>query len=203
MLAYFLKVFCIGGISLIIVGCHDRVEPTGIKDYELSEDGQVVKFRLPLAHNAEVTNQHLIFFRVQYPSMKALPSNPYEIRDDDIAVWIRLESGVGRTENMMKRALPEFDTSKPGAVYYDGMADEHKIYKRGPPNTEKETQYTVFRSYDKEWVAVSQAPRRMKAERKLGDGLDVRYMYAIGLWPSHKEIDKAVTDYIVEHLITS
>jgi hypothetical protein len=203
MLASFLKAICIGGIGLIIVSCHDRAVPAGVKDYELKDDGLVATFRLPLAHNAEVTKQHLISFNVQYPSMKALPSNPSEIREDDIAVWIILESGAGRTENMMKRALPEFDTSKPGAIYYAGIAGENKVYKQGTPNTDKETQYSVFRAYDNEWVGIWQAPRRMSAERKLGDRLEVRYMYSIDLWPNHKEVDKAVTDYIAEHLITS
>lgn len=202
MLASFIKTLCICGISLI-VGCQDRVEPASVKDYELKDGVLFATFRLPLSHEAELTNQHILHFRLQYPSMNPLPTNPYQLKDDDIAIWIQLDRGLGRTKMMIKESLSEFDPLKPGVSYSTGMEGEYEIYKWGQPNTNKEHKISVFRAFDNEQVGLWQAPRRMKAERKLGDRLSVTYMYAIKLRPNFKEIDKAVSDYISEHLLTT
>lgn len=202
MLALFVKAICICGISLIF-GCQDRVEPTGVQDYELKKGALTAIFRLPLSHAAELTGQSILNFRILYPSMKPLHSQPMNIEEDDIDIWVTIEGGLGRTKWMIKGSLPEFDPTKPAADYYAGKEGEYEIYKWRQPHTNKEHKTIVFRAFDDELVGVSQAPRRMKADRKLGDRLNVTYMYSIGLWPNHKEIDKAVSDYLAEHLITS
>lgn len=202
MLPSLVKALCICGITMI-VGCHDRVEPTGVKDYELKDGILLATFRLPLSHAAELTNQHILYFRVQYPSMKPLHANPHELKNDDISIWVEIDGGLGRTKWMIKKSLPKFDPSKPGATYYAGMEDEYEIYKLGQPNTDQEHKTIVFRAFDNEPVGLWQAPRRMKASRKLGDRLSVMYMYANELAPNHKEIDKAVSDYLTEHLLSS
>ncbi len=196
-----LKLVFLAVLTLTVAAWQERAVPTGVKNYELKDKDLKATFSLPLAHDARVKVPHLISFRLQYPSMKPVPSNPYEVHDDEISIWIELDDGIGRIESMKNRALQAYDPLKPGAYYFAGMEGEYEIYKHGQPNSNMEIITKIFRSFDNKEVAVKKVAKNMTAERQVGDKFKVRYLYSPYLWPNHREVDKAVTEYITQHLV--
>jgi hypothetical protein len=194
---------------LCILSCSEPnpPNPNAIEEIELTSGGTHVTFNMPATYKTQNKVDDLMVFSLKYPSMEALDPDGIP-QADEIAVWVELFDRRGSTEQMVAKALPERNPSRPGHEYHAGTEGSYELYRAfvGNGESQVEVTYYVFKAEDGSLVGAEDPgdwSGSYKVSRKIAPNLQIKYLVAKPLGKDFIQIDKAVTAFIIQHRQTN
>lgn len=170
-----------------------------MENIELQDENVTITFSLSKIHQAEKVANDLLIFRCIYPEMAPIRLNGYP-QDNVIKIYVSLSSKQGLANYFVSGALPKFDPQRPGRQYYFGTQGIYTIYRQSVSTvSEERVNIFVFKGEDGAVVMVEDPGSwsgSYKADRKIGNHMQLKYLIPKPLGNNFAKIDKNVVAFI-------
>jgi hypothetical protein len=196
-----MKIRLLGACSIacaLLLGCGERIDPEKIYAITLRNGNRERTLHIPGAYiprkESGGRTDSSIWIDFSYPSMR--PSGP-AVTADSVALLVMLDSPtanpLSRSEislEMIKRQVGI--QTKIGSTRHLGELDGFDIYEE-TTQSGLTTRISLVKDRDGTLICFSDPNfRRVTAERKYADVLELRYIFPKSLEPQKMEVDQAV-----------